>query len=311
MEIEFINTKYVFSLYKNLKTVKQPEAKIDINQLIEAIRYGYLRKIIEKLRDSTTNESYDLIKLKSIPCVTVSGIFGYRNDEGIIKHSGLMQVDIDTVDDFDALFKKVCNDRYTYVCFRSPGGKGLKAIVKVNPSPDTHRDQFKALEGYYEKQFGVEIDKQCINLSRCMLLSYDPYIFCNPHSDVFEEVYIHPEISKDHSKKEVKGTLGKKQKSDDPHELIENIITSLEREHIDITSSYSDWIKVGFALCSTFGEGGRDYFRRLSRLYPRYSHKETDAKYTELLSRNDGSTKLGSIVYMAQQAGVKVGRRYR
>jgi len=308
MKIELINNQYTFSLYKNLRSVKEPEANIDINQLIEIIRYGYLREIIEKLRGPISEKKYDLIKRTRISCVTVSGVFGYRNDGGLVQHSGLMQVDIDKVEDYDTLFDKICRDPFTYICFKSPGGKGIKAIVKVNPSAETHRDQFRALEEYYRKKYKVEIDKQCINVSRCLLLSYDPEIFCNPSAEAFEEVFNPPAAAprKCHSTLNIPGN--KSSPADDPHEVIESIITSLERQKIDITSSYHDWIKIGFALCSTFGEGGRDYFHRISSRYPGYSKKETDAKYTELLSRNDGSTKLGSIVFLAQQAGIKVGR---
>lgn len=309
MKIEFTNTKYVFSLYKNLQSVKKPVANIDINQLIEAIRYGYLREIIEQLRGPISKKKYDLLKKTRIPCVTVSGIFGFRNDEGLVQYCGLMQVDIDKVGDYDTLFDTICHDPHTYVCFKSPGGKGIKVIVKVNPYAETHRDQFRVLEVYYREKYGVEMDKQCINVSRCLLLSYDPNIFCNPYSEVFEEVYQHPENSKDKSKKETGKTPIIQEKKDDPNELIEIIIASLHRNNIDITGSYYDWIKIGFALCSTFGEAGRDYFHRICNLYPEYSYKETDAKYTELLARNDGSTTLGSLVYLAQQAGVKIRRR--
>ena len=308
MEIEFINTKYVFSLYKNLQTVDQPMANIDVNQFIEAIQYGYLQEVIETLRSAIPQEEYRRIKRESIPCVTISGTFDHRDSKGLVKHSGLMQVDIDKVEDYDSIFDKICKDTYTYVCFRSPGGKGIKAIVKVNPSAETHRDQFKALEIYYQKQLGVKIDSQCIDLSRCMLLSYDPNLFCNPRSDVFEEVYVPPKISRDKTQPIGKVPLSMPLTPDDPHEVMERIIASLEKQQIDFTSTYADWIKVGFALCATFGEGGKGYFHSISRIYPRYSHLETEAKYIELMSRNDGSTTFGSIVFLAQQAGIKVGR---
>jgi len=141
-----------------------------------------------------------------------------------------------------------------------------------------------------------------------MLLSYDPDIYCSPQSDIFEEVYIPPETLrvKTHATEKIPITMPLT--PNEPHEVIESIITSLEKQRIDITSTYADWIKVGFALCATFGESGRGYFHRISSLYHRYSHKETDAKYTELMTRNDGSTTFGSIIFLAQQSGIKVGR---
>lgn len=306
MEIEFINTKYVFSLYKNLQTVDQPVANIDVNQLIEVIRYGYLQEVVETLRGTISQDEYKRIKIESLPCVTLSGIFEHRDSKGLVCHSGLMQIDIDNVDAYESLFERICGDNYTYVCFMSPGGRGIKAIVKVNPSAETHRDQFKALEVYYQKQVGVKIDNQCIDLSRCMLLSYDPNIYCNPWSDVFEEVFKHPDSSNHKPKPMASTPYTKLLDTDDPHKVIESVITSLERGGIDITKSYTDWIKVGFALCETFGEPGRGYFHRISRIYPEYTFKLADAKYTELLFKNNGSTKINSLIYMAKQAGAKV-----
>ena len=87
---ELINTSYVFSLYPNLITVDKPSANIDVNQLIEIIKYGYIRKVIELLRRSGSKEEYNNIKKEQIPCVTLSGIFNYRSSKGLVHHSGLM-----------------------------------------------------------------------------------------------------------------------------------------------------------------------------------------------------------------------------
>lgn len=190
MLIEFINSKYIFSLYPNLVIADKPSANIDINQLMEIIKFGYIKDIITTLRGPVSPKEYAGIKKESIPCVTLSGIFTHRDGTHLVKHSGLMQVDIDKVEDYELIFNKLCKDEYIYVCFRSPGGKGIKAIVKINPSPETHKSQFQALEIYFKNHYGITIDSLCKDLARAMLLSYDPAIYCNPFSKVFEEMYI-------------------------------------------------------------------------------------------------------------------------
>jgi hypothetical protein len=303
MGIDFINSSYVFSLYPKLITVDKPLADIDINQLIEVVKYGYIKDIITTMRSSISKDKYNLIKKENIPCVTLSGTFNYRASTGLISHSGLMQVDIDKVEEYQATFSKLCHDDYIYVCFRSPGGKGIKAIVKINPSPETHKSQFKALEIYFKKQFGIKIDCLCKDLARSMLLSYDPDIYCNPWAKVYEEMYIPKTYPKNAAV--VSSNTRKAGYKDESIDLIERIIASLERKHIDITKSYENWIKVGFALCTTFGEQGRDYFHRIGRMYPRYTMEETNKTYTQLLSRNNGRTTLGSIIFLAKEAGVR------
>jgi len=47
---EFVNSGYTFSLYPNLMIVDKPSANIDVNQLIEIIKFGYVRNVIELLR---------------------------------------------------------------------------------------------------------------------------------------------------------------------------------------------------------------------------------------------------------------------
>ena len=131
MVLTLINTQFRFSFYKNLFSVKKPDGEFDVNKLIEVIQYGYLKGEIEKLR-RTKGEEYDDLK-KQLPAVTLSGTFKERKYEGLIQHSGLIQIDIDNVTNYNKVFKMICSDVYTYVCFRSPGGKGIKIVVKINP----------------------------------------------------------------------------------------------------------------------------------------------------------------------------------
>lgn len=308
MTLDFINTKLLFSLYPNLVTVDKPSANIDINQLIEIIKYGYIKDIITTLRGPIPKEEYNQIKKDSIPCVTLSGVFTHRDSTNLVSHSGLMQVDIDKVEDYEVTFNKLCKDDYIYLCFKSPGGKGIKAIVKINLSAETHKRQFQALEIYFKTQFGIVIDSLCKDLARAMLLSYDPDIYCNPRANVFEEMY----VEKAYQRKPVSGPEYVREEkvsyADESIDVIERLIAELEERHIDITSTYENWIKVGFALCTTFEEQGRGYYHRIGKMYPHYTPVETDRTYTQQLGKNNGRTKLGTILYLAKQAGVGVNK---
>lgn len=93
---------------------------------------------------------------------------------------------------------------------------------------------------------------------------------------------------------------------DESIDVMERIIAALEERSINITSSYENWIKVGFALCKTFGEQGRGYYHRIGRMSPRYTREETDRTYSQLLAKNNGRTKLGTIIFLAKEAGVSI-----
>jgi hypothetical protein len=295
--ITLVNSKYQFSLYNNLLDVKEPERTIDINQLVEIIKNGYIKKEIKTLRQAKTLDEAKDLKLKSIPAVTVSGIFKHRDHNGLVTHSGLIQIDIDELDDYDKLFSKLCKDKYTYVCFRSPRGKGIKVIFKINPDEKTHRFQYDAIEYYFKKRYDVGIDSACKDVPRPMLLSYDPDIFCNPYAKRFEKVFDPPKPKK----KKLKPDALKRSSNQSTSESVESLIHELETNGIDITEAYEDWIKVGYALATEFGEGGRDYFNRISSLYNGFNQDECDKKYTQLLKSNNQSTHIGSLFFIARK----------
>jgi len=140
--IKSINSQYTFSLYNNLFSVEYAEREVDINHLFEIIRYGYLRKEVEAVRSAFGKEEYKSLK-SGLPAFTSSRTFNYRSNKGLIKHSSLMQIDIDHVVEYDKLFNAICDDHYTYVAFRSPGGNGIKVRRRLFSSyPESLKDNF-------------------------------------------------------------------------------------------------------------------------------------------------------------------------
>lgn len=87
---------------------------------------------------------------------------------------------------------------------------------------------------------------------------------------------------------------------------VESLIAQLKASHTDITSGYTEWLKVGFAIASEFGETGRRYFHEISALYSGYDATECDKKYDECLKSDKGRTNIATIFYLAEQQGVKL-----
>lgn len=302
--MQLINTEHTFSFYKNLLSAKEPDNEFDINQLIEVIKYGYVKNEIQSLRSLKDKHERSRLKQSKLPCVTLSGIFSERNKNHLQEHSGLLQIDIDDLDEFDPVFNTLIKDPYTFVAFKSPSGNGIKLIVKINPSIDTHLEQFLALQKYYLEEYTIEIDGACKDIARCMLLSYDPNIYCNPFSDVYAELYM-PEIK---AVPQRHHTINYKidVHSNHNHEIIENLTVEIERNSIDITVGYENWIRIGFSLATALGENGRDYFHRLSRLNSGYRAHDCDRQFTSLHARNNGSITLGTLIYIARLNGIEV-----
>ena len=92
---------------------------------------------------------------------------------------------------------------------------------------------------------------------------------------------------------------------------VESLIQLLKATHTDITSGYTEWLKVGFAIASEFGEAGRRYFHDISALYTGYDATECDKKYDECLKSDNGRTNISTLFYLAEQQGVKLPHQER
>lgn len=104
--------------------------------------------------------------------------------------------------------------------------------------------------------------------------------------------------------------------SSSPHSLapsvsseVDTVITRIEADLVDITTSYADWLNVGFAFASEFGEGGRNFYHRVSRFYPGYTKSDTDKQYDQCLKAHGHGITIRTFFHMAKEAGVEVKMR--
>jgi len=86
----------------------------------------------------------------------------------------------------------------------------------------------------------------------------------------------------------------------------EIILKRIEATQTDITSSYADWVKIGYALAHEYGEVGRSYFKRVSQFYPKYDQTECNKQYNSCLKTTDIKTNIGSFFHCAKEAGIDI-----
>ncbi|MBL7471380.1 BT4734/BF3469 family protein [Robertkochia sediminum] len=280
---------------------------MDITSLVQIIKNGKFKEVISRLRNTKDKKARNTIKTSNIPAVTLSGIFSERRGTGLICHSGLMQIDIDDLSDYFEAFRKLKADPYTYVCFRSPGGEGIKAIVKILPSDSSHREQFLALEGYYRDTHNITIDPSCKDITRCMLLSYDPDIYVNERAQVFTK---RKEASKSANRKVAYASNVITPGSPETRAKIQELTKKIENDGLDLTDSYDNWMRIGFALHTELGEEGREYFHRISQFHHDYNESSCENFYTELGLRNNGSITAGSLFHIAGEQGIKINHEH-
>lgn len=268
---------------------------IGINEYFAMVRDGAYLNPIQAFQNSTALSKDQRADLKiKIPAVTISGIFKDSvKNANLLTHSGLICIDFDAVDNVGQLKQELSKDPYTFAALLSASGNGLAAIVKIDPAK--HLESFTGLKAYYFKHYGQLIDESCKNVSRLRFLSYDPAPIINPESKLFKEYQKAP------TKQKVVNTV---LTGSEFEELLERIC----RGSYDLTEGvYQNYLTLGFALASEFGEKGREYFHAVAAQNIKYDPAKADKQYTYCL-RDTGQNKvtIATFYYYAKQAGVEL-----
>ena len=177
------------TIFKTIKETDQP-FYVDVEKIIERIKDGSSQELVRDIRSETDKEKRNELK-QQLPAICFSGKFSKRNDSSILEHSGLICLDFDGYESDKLLLQQkeiLTNDRYTYSVFISPSGKGLKALVKIPAEAENHKKFFNSLERHYDSKY---FDITCKNISRVCYESYDPLIYINDQSSIFNTIIDH------------------------------------------------------------------------------------------------------------------------
>ncbi len=85
---------------------------------------------------------------------------------------------------------------------------------------------------------------------------------------------------------------------------IEQLVCAVESSCKDIAPDYTSWRDLAFALADALGEGGRQYFHRLSRFYSAYDEREADKQFTACLRSHGSGITINTLFHLAKEAGV-------
>jgi hypothetical protein len=174
-----IYKKYLVSFFDHLKNIN-PSISLDIEDIFLSIKNGEWKTIVDEC-------FLDLSKKKNLPCFTPTGIFKQRNSTGIIKYSGLICLDIDSISDPESLKEFCKNISWVWAAFITPSKRGLKVIVQT----DADLEFFQTIEADVALAFyrlsGYLRDEKCKDLARVQFVSYDPNIYINSNPIKFEK----------------------------------------------------------------------------------------------------------------------------
>jgi hypothetical protein len=169
------------SIFKNKKDVNNPFDR-DIQVCLDRIKNGKSKDAVELYRNTFDSKIKD-----NLPGVCFSGTFNYRNEEGLVNHSGLIILDFDKYDIENGAQKKkeeLINDPYVFAAFISPSGSGVKVLIKVPPIKEDHKLYFNSIFNKYDDG---HLDQSGKDVSRLCFESYDSDLYYNPDSLVWTE----------------------------------------------------------------------------------------------------------------------------
>lgn len=199
-----------------------------------------------------------------------------------------MCIDVDESDP-EKVKDLLSRDPYVSSVFASARGYGAAVIVKI--ASDDHLATFQWLEKYFFEQYKIIIDRSCKDVSRARFVSFDPNLYYNPKAEVCKK-----KLS--HDKQKVPRVVFVQSDFD-------NIVQQLTQRQINICESYHDWLRVGFALSTHFGDNGRGYFHNISAMSGKYSPEQCDTQYNNCLKATGHGVTIGTLYYMAKKAGIE------
>ena len=177
-----MDKKFEMSYFKAPITNKVPLTTLSLQEVAAIIKSRELEPQTLALRTIKDKEKARCYKGSHFPYVTPAGVFTYCNDQSLIKHSDVLCMDLDHIEDVDGLKQQLIAEKpfKTLMVFRSPSGDGLKWFLEIDLHRCGQRMWFDAVRNYLMSIYGLtsrQVDSSVRNESRACFLCYDPEIY--------------------------------------------------------------------------------------------------------------------------------------
>jgi hypothetical protein len=282
------------SCYLNVKSTVPAEVN-----LLTWLTSDKHREKVEQIRSLQDEDLQKKIKA-TLPAITPSGVFSYRNSKHLIEHTGLLAFDIDFKDNshisnFTELREQISHISSVAYCGLSVRGQGFWGLVPIPKStPEIHKLRFEALKNDFE-QFGINLDISGSDVCRLRFYSWDPQAYFNHKAKIYCKLP-KPKQGKD---------IFTRPAESDTRWWVEAVIANVKELQIDITNSYKDeWFSWAAALANEFGEGGRGYFHDVSQLHPDYTVHDSDVMFDRCLKHCYSDITISTFFHIVKKYGI-------
>lgn len=274
---------YRLSIFTNAFDTEGTETSLDVE--LSDIKNGKYRQEIGNCRTALLQEKnkelYNKFKSK-LKAVTFCGYFeNGRKLSNLIHYNQLIVIDIDDLDNMEAIKAILIKDKFIMALWDSPSSLGLKGLIKVNSNIDNHKDFFLSLSIYFFQQYNIRLDKSGSDITRLCYVSFDENIYFNYFSEIFSElINIEKKISNikkptagNNNQAKINKSLQKRALSTEglnkagDRQQMKKIISYLSNKNLSITDSFDNWIKTAVIISNSFSfDIGENYFLTLCRL---------------------------------------------
>ena len=158
---------------------------LEINEVLAMIQNGVcynqdLREVTAFIQSQSNHDVQNQLKLQYLPVALFNGTFSYKNSAGLKEYSNFTAIDFDRFNneqEFNEVGSRLCNTPCVYAVFRTPSGRGLKAIVMHdNDNPEYHEELYLQLLSKFNTP---ATDTSVGDIARGNYLCYDPNLWLN------------------------------------------------------------------------------------------------------------------------------------
>jgi hypothetical protein len=291
------------TIFKNFNEVVEHKTIATILEEIKTGKYKpgiiYLRKSLAEKKE----EAYNKAK-KSLPAFTPSGKFvGGRKLEFLADYSSCIILDIDklTASELQNAKNLAAQSEFTYACFISPSGNGLKILIKIDTPKTEHKETFLNVQAHYESILKLEIDKSGKDVTRLCFYSWDENLYLNENATVFAN-----EVKQSHQAKiaEVPATLDFRPSTLDFDAIYNHCVNFTEKKVQFVNGSRNVFVhqlacnlnRKGVALqealgyiLTDFGYDEKEVTQAVNSAYGNLHEFGTNEKSKIVIPRNEGT----------------------
>lgn len=303
-----------------------------LDKVMHDFKYGkYARQII-KVREVLKvygDEAYKEAK-KNLPAIAFCGEFsGGHAKQNLIRYNNLLVFDIDHLSDEEmkTVGNQLANENKVMAFWVSPSGNGFKGLIKVvfqnvpdsTSLDDCYKKAFIDITTLFVQKYGIQLDVACSDYSRICYVCWDEQLLFREEGEALLvdcSGLVHREKKSLPRMKTLDGKESASLQSFVPVNIkgknaqrsriiVSSIIKFLTKRNLSITSTYNEWLRVGFAIASTFNyDLGVKYYLELCRLdKEKHDEEKSIEKLQECYMTGSGEITLGTIIEMARNKG--------